>query len=260
MTLICISIFALLWGNLLNLCISYFPEEKRKVFFKNHYSKYGSNKPWYTNIPIFTYFYLWKKYGSEKKIPLRYLFVELSTFALLPAFFYISNSMDKVILWPFLLFFFSSLIIATFVDLKHWIIPDKITLPGIIIGFLYSFFQEYITWYSSLLGILIGGGILYLIGIIYIKWKNIEGIGGGDVKFLAMGGAFLGVTNTILSLIISSLTGAIIGAILIIIKKKSPSELAIPFGPFLALGMFISFLWGDSIWDWYTHGAMIKQY
>ena len=245
-----ILIFSLVWGSFLNLCVSYFPEDKKKPFFQNHYFKYGSKKAWYWNIPIFTYFFLRRK--SPSKVPLKYLFVELLTPPLLLGFAHTSG-VENIILWPFLLFFSSALLVSTFIDLGYWIIPDKITLPGIPVGFLYAFLQEDITWFSSLMGFLIGGGFLYLIGTIYLKWKQIEGIGGGDVKFLAMGGAFLGASNTILTLAISSISGTLIGVALMCLSGKSLSKLAIPFGPCLALGMFASFFWGEVIWEWYTY-------
>ena len=250
-----VLLFALFWGNFLNLCISYFPETENKAFFENYYSKYGAKKAWYWNIPIFTYFYLRKQ---NQKLPPKYIFIEILTPPLLLAFAYAAGT-ENLILWPFLLFFSSALLASTFIDLGHWIIPNKITLPGIPIGFIYSFLQEDISYLSSLGGILIGGGSLYLIGTIYLKWKDIEGVGGGDVKFLAMGGAFLGASSTILALAISSIFGSLIGAILMLISGKSPSKIAIPFGPCLALGMLLSFFWGEVIWEWYTHMPRIYE-
>jgi leader peptidase (prepilin peptidase)/N-methyltransferase len=152
--------------------------------------------------------------------------------------------------WPFLTYFFGALLASTFIDLDHWIIPDRITLPGIIIGFIGSFFHPTLPWLSSLLGILFGGGIFLVVGWLYEKLAKREGIGGGDVKFLAMIGAFLGFRGALITLILSSVLGSIIGLGLMW-KRGRDAQMALPFGPFLALGALGSFFLGDAIWQWY---------
>jgi leader peptidase (prepilin peptidase)/N-methyltransferase len=159
--------------------------------------------------------------------------------------------------------FGSSLIVATFVDIKHRIIPDEISVGGIIFGFLLSagrglnlnplsYNPRYIL--SSVLGIVIGGGIIYLTGVIFdlvyfklLKKPPIQGetesMGGGDVKLLAMIGAFLGWQKAILTFFIAPLFGVVIGVINLLFKKDH----TIPYGPFLSLAAIISLFWADKI-------------
>ena len=232
----------------MNVCIGRIPEEQSVVFPRSFCPQCKYNIPWYCNIPIISYLILLGKCKNcAKKIPIRYLVVEIITPLL---FLLVPWKMGDWHLWPFYIFFMSSLIIATFVDLENWIIPDVVTLPGILIGFGSSFLNPAVSWMDSLVGILLGGGILLAIGTFYEKVKKIEGIGGGDVKFLAMGGAFLGISGVVTTLILSSVVGTIIGGAVMLATGKD-SKMAIPFGPFLSLGLLISYLYGAEMWAWY---------
>jgi leader peptidase (prepilin peptidase)/N-methyltransferase len=144
------------------------------------------------------------------------------------------------------IFLFLSLIIITVIDLEHQIIPDVITLPGIILGLLINFFlgQGLINY---LIGSLVGGGLFFLVAVM-----SKGGMGGGDIKLISMLGAFLGWFNILLTILISSFLGAVIGLALIIIKKKKRKD-PIPFGPFIALGAMIVIFWGRQLMIWYQH-------
>ena len=238
--------FGFIIGSFLNVCISRMPKEKSVVFPPSACMTCQKNIPWYCNIPILSYLFLRGRcLYCKSRIPFRYLLVECIT----PALFLLCLPYPYI-LWPFYVYFLSSLVIATFIDLEHWIIPDKITLPGIPIGILSSLVHPYPFILDSVLGMIFGGGSLLVIGMIYEKMKKTEGIGGGDIKFLAMGGAFLGFKGIILTLLIASITGMIIGLITMI-KTGKGGKTAIPFGPFLSAGMLITFIWGTQIWDWY---------
>jgi leader peptidase (prepilin peptidase)/N-methyltransferase len=142
----------------------------------------------------------------------------------------------------FLFYFFSaSLIIVTFVDLRHKIIPDVISLPGILVGLVAVplFTLNGLSWKDSLLGMIIGGGLLYLIGISYEWLRKKEGMGMGDVKLLAMIGAWMGYMALPYIILISSLTGIIIGGGSLLLTKKDLGQ-TIPFGPFLVLGTLMT--------------------
>jgi leader peptidase (prepilin peptidase)/N-methyltransferase len=161
------------------------------------------------------------------------------------------------------LIFVCGLIVAAFVDIQHRIIPDEISLGGIIVGFLLSaikgFGPNYVTYNSgsmlnSLLGIIIGGGIIYLTGVLFdlvyfklLKKPPIQGetesMGGGDVKLLAMIGAFLGWQKAILTFFIAPFFGVIIGVVNLFVKKDH----TIPYGPFLSLAAILSIFWADKI-------------
>jgi leader peptidase (prepilin peptidase)/N-methyltransferase len=146
--------------------------------------------------------------------------------------------------------FAAALIVITFIDLDHQIIPDVISLPGIVVGFLCSFAVPWLSWGDSLLGILAGGGSLYLVAVGYELLTKKEGMGGGDIKLLAMIGAFLGWQSILPIVFFSSLVGTLVGVPVMLIKKAD-SKLAIPFGPFLAAAALFYLFWGPTLIRWY---------
>jgi leader peptidase (prepilin peptidase)/N-methyltransferase len=142
------------------------------------------------------------------------------------------------------------LVVITFIDLDHQIIPDVISLPGIVIGFCCSFLIPWVSWSDSLLGILAGGGSLYLVAWLYALLAKKEGMGGGDIKLLAMIGAFLGWKAVFPIIFFSSVLGVLVGVPLMLVKRAD-GKLAIPFGPFLAAGSLAYLFWGPQIIRWY---------
>jgi leader peptidase (prepilin peptidase)/N-methyltransferase len=148
--------------------------------------------------------------------------------------------------------FVAALIVITVIDLYHQIIPDVISLPGIGVGLLASVIIPPITFFNSLIGILLGGGSLFLVATLYQWLFKREGMGGGDVKLLAMIGAFLGWKAVILTILLSSLIGSISGISIMVLKGKN-FKYAIPFGPFLSLGAVISLFYGQNIINWYLY-------
>jgi leader peptidase (prepilin peptidase)/N-methyltransferase len=147
------------------------------------------------------------------------------------------------------LVFGCALIVLFAIDLEHHLLPNTITLPGIIVGFLFSFFTEP-GWVASLIGILVGGGVLYLVAEAYYRVRHEEGLGMGDVKMLAMVGAFVGWQLTLLTLMLASLSGTVIGLTLIA-TKRGGMKYALPFGTFLALGAAAAATVGPVILQWY---------
>jgi leader peptidase (prepilin peptidase)/N-methyltransferase len=149
-------------------------------------------------------------------------------------------------------------VVITFIDIEHQIIPDEISLPGIIIGFIFSFFLQGHSWLNSLLGILLGGGSLLLVAYVYQWLTGKEGMGGGDIKLLAMMGAFLGWKAIPFIIFASSLVGSAIGITMMLVQKKD-SKLAIPFGPYLAFGAVLYIFYGRQIIHWYlTMGSAVR--
>lgn len=204
--------------------------------------------PWTRNIPLLSYFLLRGACPDCKsKISWRYPFVELLGGIIFTSIVLFEPHWQA---WPFEAFLFSALVITTFVDLDHWIIPDLITLPGIVIGFISSFCVPNFHWVDSLLGIVFGGGSLLLVGWVYAMLTKKEGIGGGDVKYLAMAGAFMGIQSTVMILVLSSMLGSVLGIGLLALRRGD-GKTAIPFGPFLAAATLIVFLFGEPIWKWY---------
>jgi leader peptidase (prepilin peptidase)/N-methyltransferase len=147
---------------------------------------------------------------------------------------------------PYLLFFAfgSAIFLASLIDLDHQIIPDEITLPGTVIGWAFSFWNPLTSPVDSFVGALCGAGGLYLMAEFYYFLTKREGLGGGDLKLLAMIGAFLGAKSLIPVIFFSSLVGALTGILLAVVQKvKDKRTLALPFGPFLSLGALIYLFW-----------------
>jgi leader peptidase (prepilin peptidase)/N-methyltransferase len=149
------------------------------------------------------------------------------------------------------LFFVTLLIVVAFIDLEFQIIPDVLSIGGLVAGLVLAVFRPIFLdldpkfgFLDGLYGVLIGGGVLFVIAYGYQLITKREGMGGGDIKFLAMIGAFIGYKGVIFSLISSSLLGTIIGIPLMLAKKKD-TRYAIPFGPFLSLAALIYLFKGD---------------
>lgn len=243
-----VFILGALIGSFLNVCIYRIPAGESIVTPPSRCPNCGSFIRWYQNIPVFSYLVLGGKCSSCRvRISWRYPFIEALTGAL---FVLVYSSFDfsaaTVVYWLLV----AALVVITFIDLDHQIIPDVISLPGIIIGFLCSFAIPWLSWSDSLLGILLGGGSLWLVAVLYEFLTKKEGMGGGDIKLLAMLGAFLGWKAILPIIFISSLVGSLIGVPLMLVKKAD-SKLAIPFGPFLALGALIYLFWGQQLISWY---------
>ena len=153
----------------------------------------------------------------------------------------------------FYFLFLGALLAIIFIDIAHQIIPDKITLPGIVIGFAGSFVATDVTWQQSGLGILLGGGILFAIAEGYYLLTKRDGMGGGDIKLLAMIGGFLGWQSLLFVVFASSLSGSVVG-IAAMLKQGKGGQTRIPFGPFLALSaMFFLFFQNEIVYWWQNY-------
>ena len=242
--------FGSIVGSFLNVCIHRIPEDKSIVYLPS--SCPNCNKPiaFYDNIPIISYIILLGSCRSCKSpISPRYPFVEFLTGFFSVILFKTFGFSTEL---PVYFVFVSSLIVITFIDLKYQIIPDMISLPGIVIGLLVSYFLP-LGILNSIIGILIGGGSLFLVAAGYHLITGREGMGGGDIKLLAMIGAFLGWKGVIITIFTGSFIGAVVGTALMLAKGKD-SKYAIPFGPFLAIGAIISLFFGDTLINWYIMG------
>ena len=249
---ILIFILGSIVGSFLNVCIVRMPQEKSIVFPGSHCVHCKKSILWYDNIPLISYFLLMGKCRyCHKKISIRYWIVELVT-AVSFVFFYGFFGWNWVLI-PYLVFH-CGLLIATFVDLEHRIIPDEISVGGMILGLIFSFFipqlhntsSHLLAMGWSLLGVLIGGGSIYAMGMLGDFLFKKESMGGGDVKLLAMVGSFLGWQMAVLTFFVAPFFGAVFG----IIVKLRTKESMIPYGPFLALGALISLFWGEGLIRW----------
>jgi leader peptidase (prepilin peptidase)/N-methyltransferase len=201
----------------------------------------------YDNIPVVSYLVLRGRCRAcGAPISLRYPFIEVITGAVFLAAYIL---FDGLILYQRLLFA-CAMIVLFVIDLEHRILPDLITLPGIVIGFLFSFIMPP-GWIDSLIGLVVGGGSLWLMGEVYFRLRHEEGMGFGDVKMLAMIGAFLGWKLMLLTLILSSFLGSVIG-LGMIVSRRGDMKYALPFGTFLAVGAIVASVVGDRIVNWYA--------
>ena len=243
-----IFVLGLIIGSFNNVCIYRIPKNESIIFPASHCTKCHSTIKAVDNIPVLSYFLLRGKCRKcGEKISIRYPIVELITGLIYVSLFFIYGRSTLALIYAILS---SALIIISFIDLDEQIIPDEISLPGIAIGFIISFFVSYISYIDSLLGILVGGGIILLIALAGLAVFKKEAMGGGDVKLAAMIGAFVGWRYITLSLFLGFFLGAIVGIILIVLKVKNKDDL-VPFGPFIVLGSFITILWGKNILTWY---------
>ena len=236
-------IFGAAIGSFLNVCIFRLPAEASIV-------KPRSQCPYChhpirncDNIPLISFILLRGKCRDcGAKISWRYPVVELIT-AVLALLLFLKFGLTLKFL---ILFIFTAvLIVITFIDLDHQIIPDIITLPGIPLFFLAAIFLVKIPWMEALIGLLIGGGVLFAIAFVYELLTKREGMGGGDIKLLAMIGGFLGWKSLIFILLFSSFSGAIVGITAMIIQKQD-MKYAVPFGPFLSAAAVAYLFLGDS--------------
>jgi leader peptidase (prepilin peptidase)/N-methyltransferase len=204
---------------------------------------------WFENVPILSYLALrgrCRRCGT--RIPLRYLVIEAATAA---SFAGAWTMYGPGVLLAARLTFACALIVLFAIDLEHHLLPNAITLPGIVVGFGFSLFTEP-GWRASLAGILLGGGTLYVVASAWWWLRHEEALGMGDVKMLAMIGAFTGWQLTIVTLMMASVAGSIVGLFLIA-TRRGGMKTALPFGTFLALGAAAATTIGPGMLDWYLN-------
>jgi len=243
-----IFILGLIVGSFSNVCIYRIPRNESIIYPASHCPKCRSKIKPVDNIPLLSFILLKGRCRNCKsKISIQYPIVELLT-GLIYLIIYLIYGLSIQSLTYIILS--STLVIIAFIDLNEQIIPDVISLPGIVIGFIISFFVPYISFINSALGVAVGGGIILIIGLAGSLIFKKEAMGGGDVKLAAMIGAFLGWRYIIISLFLGFFLGALAGIFLIISKIKSREDV-VPFGPFIVLGSLITLLWGEKIISWY---------
>ena len=241
-------VFGMVIGSFLNVCICRMPKSESIVSPPSHCPYCSYQIRWYDNIPLVSYLLLSGKCrGCGAHISLQYLLVEVLNGILSLLLFF---RFGPTLAFAALFLFCSALVVITFIDIEHQIIPDEISLPGIFVGFVLSFFLKGHSWLNSLLGILLGGGSLLLVAYLYNKLTGKDGMGGGDIKLLAMMGAFLGWKAIPFIIFASSLFGSLIGVSIMVLQKKD-SKLAIPFGPYLAFAAVLYIFYGKPLIRWY---------
>lgn len=242
------GLFGALIGSFLNVCIHRLPRHESIVWPASHCPTCSRPIAGYDNIPLLSYLLLRGRCRAcQAPISLRYPIIE------------VANALGyAAIVWYFGLTWaaacyaalFSTLLVVTGTDLSHKIIPNVVTIPGILLGLLAAATILPVGLVNSLLGVLVGGGILWALAWASPYLFGKEGMGGGDIKLIAMIGAFLGWKPVLLTIMIGSLVGSIVGVSLITAKVIQRDQY-IPFGPFLALGAILSLFFHELLLNWY---------
>ena len=246
-----VFIFGAVVGSFLNVCVARLPKEESIVSPPSHCPLCKTPIAFYDNIPLISYLHLRGRCRScREKISPRYFVVEF-LLAVLAVLLFSRFGLGLAFFVNFVLV--AALIVITFIDLDVRIVPDVISLPGIAVGLVVSIVNS--QWLmvqslllptplSSALGILLGGGVLLLVAWSYQFFTGIEGMGGGDIKLLAMIGAFLGWPSIPVALFFASLIGSIVG-VAFMLKKGVDSKYALPFAPFLCFGALVYLFFGE---------------
>ena len=269
--LVIYAVFGLVIGSFLNVCIYRIPLGKSIVFPGSACPHCGNAIRSYDNIPVLSYLLLRGRCRiCGNAISVQYPLVELLTGAAFFACAWEWNFTAPAFVNSLLL---SVLIVLVFTDYHHQILPNVLTLPGIVAGILLSSFQpvshysdalstmaaswlwpenpqQILPWVGSVLGAIIGGGPLLLLAIGYEKIRKKQGLGMGDVKMMAMVGAFLGCRNAFLTILAGSFLGSIVGVFLILFRHKN-LQTKLAFGVFLGIGAAVCLFYGLAVWNWY---------
>lgn len=242
-----VTLCGLCLGSFLNVCIHRLPLKQSVVSPPSRCPGCGSLLRWFDNIPILSYAALRGRCRAcRNPIPLQYPIVEAVTAALFLLHFW---ALGPTPLFAVRVAFACALLVLFMIDLEHQILPDRITLPGIVAGFACS-------WVlppgplMSLLGILLGGGLLWAIAEIWLRLRKVDAMGFGDVKMLAMIGACLGVELMALTFVLSSMIGGVVAGAMMVTRRADLAT-RVPYGTMLAVGALVASLYGDALIGWY---------
>jgi len=247
MALLPVVTLGLVIGSFLNVVIARLPQRRSLWAPRSSCPECGHQIAWYDNVPLLSFAALRGRCRAcAARIPWRYPLVEATTAALfLVAWLVFGGDLAG---FGVAAIFLAALVAITVIDLRHQIIPDAITLPGIVIGVAASVAAARIAWLDSVVGVLLGGGVFVVIILV-----SRGGMGGGDLKLGAMLGAFLGWPALLVALFVAVMLGGI-SAVGLLLSGRLARKDAIPFGPFLALGGVVALFWGREIIAWYLGG------
>lgn len=250
------------FGSFANVIIYRFPLGE-SLWGRSRCQKCKTLIPWYQNIPLLAYFFLRGKCSTcSEKFSLRYPFVEFLTACLFSMVYFYYGYSFLTLEYTILVF---GLVVGSFIDWDHMILPDILTLGGCVLGLLGAALNPERSFIDGLLGFLFGGGVLWLVAYVYYVFTGREGLGGGDIKLLAWLGALLGWKSIPFIILTSSILGSVVGIFMSYRHNKSENNLTqtlkekvqqkmqvmIPFGPFIAIGAVLYFLGLKSVGLWY---------
>jgi leader peptidase (prepilin peptidase)/N-methyltransferase len=269
-------LLGLVIGSFLNVCILRIPAEKSIVLPASSCTKCGNAIAPYDNIPVFSWLILGGKCRNCKTaISHMYPAVELLTGLLFLACYFAFGLTLEALKWAI---FAAILVDLTVTDLRERILPDVVNFFGLGVGLLFSFFtkpidgtamwianrwfdfpppQPALSFVDAILGAVAGSGLLWVVAEGYFRLRGREGMGLGDVKMMAAVGAFLGLKRTLLTVLVGSLLGSVIGIILIAVSKKDRNY-ELPFGTFLGAGALLVLFFGTPALQWYQSILAVK--
>lgn len=245
---ILLFVVGLVTGSFLNVCILRIPHGQSVIRPGSRCPQCKTAIRWFDNVPLLSFFWLraqCRRCGGT--ISWRYPLVEclngVGYLGIVHTFGWTRGALVYAV-------FLSLLLVVTMIDVDHLVIPDVISLPGMVIGFFASAFMLPLGWAGSLLGIALGGGVLWMLAAVSPYLFGKEGLGGGDIKFLAMIGAFLGWQHVCMTLFLASCAGAVVGIGLMAFRDMERGQY-IPFGPFLASGAVTSMFFYQDLFGMY---------
>jgi leader peptidase (prepilin peptidase)/N-methyltransferase len=242
-------LFGLVWGSFLNVVIHRLPSGESLVSPRSRCPSCRKPVAAYDNVPVLSYVLLrgrCRRCGAG--ISPRYPLIEASVgVGSLLAFLRHGLSLEYAVELAFV----AAMIALIFIDFDHQILPNSITLPGTAIGLALAGPRAAITLRESLLGALLGAGLLFLVAEVYLRLRKVEGLGMGDVKMMGMVGAFVGWKGVLLTLFLGSLSGTLVGLV-VMATSKADLRTKLPFGTFLGMGAIATVYAGDRLIGWYT--------
>jgi leader peptidase (prepilin peptidase)/N-methyltransferase len=241
-------VFGLIFGSFVNVLILRLPKGQSVVLPNSRCPKCEKSIRWWDNIPVLSFLLLKGKCRfCRKPISVRYPVVELLT-ALLFLTCRVKFGWTSVLFfhdWPLMVL----LVAVAFIDLDHHIIPDQLSLGGLVLGLSTCWMVPQLGWMNSFLGAFFGFSVFYALAWSYQKVRRVSGLGGGDIKFLATIGAFLGPSGVVATIFVSSIVGSSVGiGWALLSKKQKLLQLSIPYGPFLVIGALYYHFLGDILW------------
>ena len=238
-------------GSYLNVVIHRVPRGQSTFRPRSRCGACGTGIAWYDNVPVISYVLLRGRCRrcSASYSP-RYPLVEACTAVLFAAVFVkFEFTWTTPVAWLFV----SMLVALALIDFEHLLLPDRITLPGLLLGLATSFVSDLTGPFSAGLGALFGALILLALIAVYYLLRGELGMGLGDPKMLAMIGAFLGLGKTIATVFMASLAGTLVSTVLIL-ARRADRRTKMPFGVYLAIGALGSLFFGDRLVDTYLSG------
>jgi leader peptidase (prepilin peptidase)/N-methyltransferase len=243
-------------GSFLNVVIYRLPRHQPIMFTRSRCPNCRNQLKWYHNIPLFSFVALLGRCAyCRAPISARYPAVEFLNAGLWAFFYWQFGLTVELAVFSFL---GSALLTVFFIDLDFQIIPDRITLPGIALGLAVSLLPGGLSILDSLIGLLAGGGSLYLIALLGDWLFKKESMGGGDIKMMAMLGAFLGWQKVLFIFVAGAAIGLVVSLVLMLVSSRLRKERVVPFGPFLASAAIIAITWGDYLIDLYVSSFLIN--